>query len=114
VSQSVKSAKRGDRIDPQNFDAGKKINGEKRHVLGDTQGLMLCANVQAADVLDRDWGVMLMATLFDLFRLLLTLYADGGHHGPKFQEGPDHFCDEINVQIVKHSDIGNFVVLPKR
>jgi hypothetical protein len=89
-------------------------NGKKRYVLGDRQGLMFCAAVQAADILDRDGGVMLMATLFGLFRLLLTLHADSGHHGPKFQEGPDHFCDEINVEIVKHWDIGNFVVLPKR
>jgi hypothetical protein len=35
--------KRGARIDPHGFDAGKKIKGKKRHVLVDTQGLMLHA-----------------------------------------------------------------------
>ena len=58
-SQSVKSAEKGgDQIDPSGFDAGKKINGKKRHVLVDTQGLLLCAIVHAADIQDRDGGVM--------------------------------------------------------
>ncbi len=44
-SQSVKSAEKGGAdIDPSGFDAGKKINGKKRHVLVDTQGLLLCAS----------------------------------------------------------------------
>src|SRR4051812_42018834 len=49
-SQSVKSAEKGGRIDPSGYDAGKKINGKKRHVLVDTQGLLLCAIVHAADI----------------------------------------------------------------
>ena len=50
-SQSVKSAEKGGRsIDPCGFDAGKKIKGKKRHLLVDTEGLLLCAIVHAADV----------------------------------------------------------------
>ena len=41
--------KRGASIDPPGYDAGKKIKGKKRHVLVDTQGLLLCAIVHAAD-----------------------------------------------------------------
>ena len=41
-SQSVKSAEKGGiSIDPHGYDAGKKIKGKKRHVLVDTQGLLL-------------------------------------------------------------------------
>src|SRR5208282_2607751 len=41
-SQSVKSAEKGGvSIDPHGYDAGKKIKGQKRHVLVDTQGLLL-------------------------------------------------------------------------
>jgi hypothetical protein len=39
----------------------------------------------AADIQDRDGGVLLMATLFGLYPFLLTLYADGGYQGPGFQ-----------------------------
>jgi len=41
-AQSVKSAAQGGgHIDPHEYDRGKKIKGKKRHVLVDTQGLVL-------------------------------------------------------------------------
>ena len=46
------------------------------------------AIVHAADIQDRDGGVLLMATLFGLYPFLLKLYADAGYQGPKFQIGP--------------------------
>ena len=54
-SQSVKgadtvpSASRG-------YDAGKKINGRKRHIVLDTIGLLLVVMITAASVQDRDGG----------------------------------------------------------
>jgi transposase len=114
-SQSVKSAEKGGpRIDPSGYDAGKKIKGKKRHLLVDTQGLLLCAIVHAADIQDRDGGLLLMGALFGLYPFLLKLYADSGYQGPKFIDGLKRVCRQINVEIVKRSDIGKFVVLPKR
>ena len=55
-SQSVKSAEKGGLHDPHGYDAGKKIKGKKRHILVDTQGLLLHAIVHAADIQDRDGG----------------------------------------------------------
>jgi transposase len=106
--------KRGRSIDRCGYDAGKKIKGKKRHVLVDTEGLLLHAIVHAADIQDRDGGVLLMGTLFGLFPFLLTLYADSGYQGPKFQCALHRVCQQINVEIVKRSDAGQFVVLPKR
>src|SRR6202166_2848483 len=106
--------KRGLSIDPPGYDAGKKIKGKKRHILVDTQGLLLQAIIHAADIQDRDGGVLLMSTLFGMFPFLLKLYADSGYQGPKFQEGLTAICSQINVEIVKRSDLGKFVVLPKR
>src|SRR3984957_10243667 len=37
-------------IDPKGDDAGKKISGKKRHVLVDTEGLVMHAVVHAADI----------------------------------------------------------------
>jgi transposase len=65
-------------------------------------------------VQDRDGGVLLMSTLFGLFPFLLKLYADSGYQGPNFQQGLRRVCRCINVAIVKRSDLGKFVVLPKR
>ena len=101
-------------FDPHGYDAGKKIKGRQRHVLVDTQGLLMQAVVHAAEVQDRDGGVLLMGSLFGLFPFLLKLYADSGYQGPKFQHGLSRVCRQVNVEIVKRSDAGKFVVLPKR
>ena len=114
-SQSVKGAENcGARIDPAGYDAGKKIKGKKRHLLVDTQGLLMCAIVHAADIQDRDGGLLLMGALFGLYPFLLKLYADSGYQGPKFKDGLKRVCRQINLEIVMRSDVGKFVVLPKR
>jgi len=77
--------------------------------------LLLLALVHAADIQDRDGGVLLMSTMFGLYPFLIKLYADGGYQGPQFQEGLKRVCSQIKVEIVKRSDTtAKFVVLPKR
>ena len=85
-SQSGKSAEKGAYIDPHGFDAGKKIKGKKRHVLVDTQGLMLHAVVHSAGLQDRDGGALLVATLFGLYPFLRKRYADFGYQEPRFKD----------------------------
>ena len=107
--------KRGARIDPHGYDAGKKIKGKKRHILVDTQGLLLHALVHSADIQDRDGGVLVMATLFGLYPFLLKLYADGGYQGPIFRSAVRKILRQVDVEIVKRSDTAKgFAVLPKR
>ena len=107
--------KRGASIDPHGYDAGKKVKGKKRHVLVDTQGLLLHSIVTAADVQDWDGGAMLLATLFGRFPFLLKLYADGGYQGPQFQASLKRILRQAEVEIVKRSDQAKgFVLLPKR
>jgi putative transposase len=70
-SQSVKSTeKSGRNIDPNGYDAGKKIKGKKRHILVDTVGLVLHAIVHPADIQERDGGILLISTLFGRFPFL--------------------------------------------
>jgi hypothetical protein len=57
-----KAPTKGPPIDPHSYDAGKKIRRKKRHIVVDTQGLLMRAIVHAADIQDRDGGVLLMAT----------------------------------------------------
>ncbi len=56
------------------YDAGKKIKGKKRHILVDTQGLLIHAIVHAADIQDRDGGALVMTTMFGMYPFLLKLY----------------------------------------
>ena len=77
--------------------------------------MLLHAIVHAADLQDRDGGVLLMATVFGLFPFLRKLYADGGYQGPVFQSALARTLRQIGLQIVKRSDRAQgFEVLPKR
>jgi len=71
------------------------------------------AIVHAADIQDRDGGVLLMATLFGLYPFLLKLYADAGYQGPKFKRGLARVCRKVNLEIVRRCDTGReFSCLP--
>jgi transposase len=113
-SQSVKSAEKGGgQIDPNGYDAGKKIKGKKRHILVDTVGLLLHAVVHPADIQDRDGGVLVLSTLFGMYPFLLKLFADAGYQGPKFRNAVKPDTPELEIEIVKRSDRG-FKILPRR
>jgi transposase len=71
--------------------------------------------VHAADIQDRDGGALVMATMFGMYPFLLKLYADGGYQGPQFRRAVKKILAQVNVEIVKRSDLAKgFVVLPKR
>lgn len=72
------------------------------------------AVVHAADIQDRDGGVLLMGTLFGLYPFLLKLYADSGYQGPKFQAGLRTVLHQVKVEIVRRNELHKFLVLPKR
>ena len=59
-SQSVKTTLVGG---PRGYDGGKKVKGRKRHLLVDTQGLVIRAVVHPADLADRDGANLLLAPL---------------------------------------------------
>jgi len=114
-SEREERRKRGACIDPHGFDAGKLIKGKKRHILVDTLGLLLHAVVHAADVQDRDGGLLLLATLFGKFPFLQKLFADSAYQGPIFADGLAEILPYLKTEIIKRSDFARgFVVLPKR
>jgi len=72
--------KRGARLDPPGYDAGKKVKGKKRHLLVDTLGLILAVAVHAADVQDRDGALLVLDRhTRRLFPFLETVFADGAY-----------------------------------
>jgi putative transposase len=78
-SQSVKTTEEGFRT--RGFDAGKKINGRKRHILVDTLGLLLAVKVHAGDIQDRDGAKLLLKICRERFPRLFLIWADGGYRG---------------------------------
>jgi transposase len=75
-SQSVKTTESGG---PRGYDAGKKINGRKRHIITDTSGHLVGAQVHTADIQDRDGAPDLLASIRDLFAWL--------RHVPRLRRG---------------------------
>ncbi len=59
--------------DPERgYDGAKRIAGRKRHIRGDTNGLVLAARVHGADLPDRDGGRRLLGDGLGLPRLELV------------------------------------------
>ena len=107
--------KRGVCIDPQGYDAGKKIKGKKRHVLVDTVGLLLHAIVHPADIQDRDGGILVIATLFGMYPFLAKAVRRRRLSRAGIPHRSKQVRPHLTVEIVKRSDQAKgFVVLPKR
>ena len=78
-SQSVKTTDVGG--DERGYDGAKKIKGRKRHLLVDTQGLVLRAKVHSAHLADRDRIKSLLERAKERFPRLSHLWLDGGYKG---------------------------------
>ncbi|MFI9825810.1 IS5 family transposase [Streptomyces sp. NPDC052013] len=111
-SQSVK-ADATVALTSRGFDAGKKINGRKRHLLTDTLGLLLAVLVTPASTTDRDAARLLLPAARDRFGRLARVWADGGYTGHLV----DWSATQLGVvlDIVRRSDdISGFQALPRR
>lgn len=110
-SQSVKAAEMISR-NGRGFDAGKKINGRKRHIAVDTIGLLLTVLVTAASVQDRDGARPLLWNLRKLFGTVKLAWADGGYAGKLVTWAKASL--KLTVEIVRRTEQHTFAVLPRR
>ncbi|PWB80546.1 MAG: IS5/IS1182 family transposase, partial [Methylocystaceae bacterium] len=76
-SQSVKTTEAGG---PRGYDAGKKINGRKRHALVDTDGRALFLEPHPASIQDRDGGGLLLHASRPLYPFIARVFADSGYN----------------------------------
>jgi transposase len=110
-SQSVKTTESGG---PRGYDAAKKIKGRKRHIVTDTCGLLVGAEVHPADVQDRDGAVLVIEAVHQLFPWLRHLFADSVYNGPNLPEALAKF-GKWTIEIVKRAaDAVGFQLLPRR
>jgi putative transposase len=99
------------------YDAGKKIVGRKRHLLVDTDGLILKVRVHAASVQDRDGARLLLDQIDAPLSSLQHLWADGGYAGEKLQLWMQQrfAAQPLRLEIVRRCDTqACFKVLPRR
>ena len=109
-SQSVKTT---EAVGPRGFDAGKKVNGRKRHLLTDTLGLPLRLVVHAANIQDRDGLGLVCARIRRRFPWLRHLFADAGYQGEVAARAAAR--ERLRLEIVKRPrDAQGFHLLPRR
>jgi transposase len=100
--------------DSRGYDGGKSRDGRKRHILTDTEGLLLEVTVTTADVHDSRAAPALLETFMaDPGRLLKLVWVDSAYQGPALAKA---FARHgVRVEVVRRSDgRRGFVVLARR
>jgi transposase len=110
-SQSVPTTESGG---PRGFDAGKRIKGRKRHIVTDTNGLLLAVQVHQANIQDPHGAVPLLRELRRRFPELGYILADRVYRGRQLQNAVAD-CGPWTIQIVERpAGVKGFQLLPRR
>lgn len=106
-SQSVKTAEAGG---PRGYDAGKKINGRKRHAMVDTDGRALVVQARPASIQDRDGAIPLLQASRNAFPFVEHAFADSAYAAGRVET-----ATRITIEIVrKNPDQVGFAVHRRR
>jgi transposase len=110
-SQSASTTQAGG---PRGFDAGKRVHGRKRHIVTDTNGLLLAVHVHPANVQDVHGAVPLLERLRGRFPKLQHVFADRVYRGKQLVDALSH-CGPWTIEIVQRPPgVKGFQLLPRR
>jgi transposase len=110
-SQSAATTQAGG---PRGYDAGKRIYGRKRHIVTDTNGLLLAVHVHPANVQDVHGAVPLLERLRLRFPKLQHIFADRVYRGKQLTNALSH-CGPWKIEIVERPlGVKGFQLLPRR
>ena len=111
-AQSVKEADTvGTRT--RGCDAGKRVNGTKRHIVTNTLGLLMLVAVTTASVQHRDGGRSILEQLRFVMPSIVTVFADGGYAGKLITYARQVLRLAVEL-VTKPDDQQGFAVLPRR
>jgi len=110
-SQSAATTQAGG---PRGFDPGKRVYGRKRHIVTDTNGLLLAVHVHPANVQDVHGAVPLLERLRHRFPKLSHIFADRVYRGEQLVNALSH-CGPWTIEIVERPlGVKGFQLLPRR
>jgi transposase len=93
---------------------GVRLPCATRHIMTDTSGLLVGAEVHPADVQDRDGAGLVIEAIHQLFPWLRYLFADSVYNGPNLRDALAKF-GAWTIEIVKRAaDAAGFQLLPRR
>ena len=95
------------------YDAGKKVNGRKRHIVVGTLGLLIVVLVTAASLQDRDGGRRILDRARMAMPSIALVWADGGYAG-KLVTWVARYCRIVLEIVRKPEGQRTFEVLPRR
>lgn len=110
-TQSVKTTESGGE---RGYDAGKKINGRKRHIAVDTVGNLLDVVVHAAGIQDYHGAKPLLLKLTDTVTTLKKLWADGIYKKAGLVDWVHETLGIVLEVVERPPDQVGFQVLPRR
>lgn len=110
-SQSAPTTESGG---PRGLDAGKRIKGRKRHIVTDTDGLLLDVLVHPANVQDVHGAVPLLRSVRRRQPALRHVFADRVYRGQKLLDAVAD-CGPWTIEIVQRPPgVKGFQLLPRR
>jgi putative transposase len=110
-SQSASTTQAGG---PRGFDPGKRVHGRKRHIVTDTNGLLLAVHVHPANIQDVHGAVPLLERVRERFPRLRHVFADRVYRGKQLVDALSH-CGPWTIEIVQRpTGVKGFQLLPRR
>ncbi len=96
------------------FDGGKKVKGRKRHIIVDSQGLLIGVLVTEANGSERLGAIVVFHESKEKLTQLEIVWVDQGYSGDNFSQAVKQICgEEVRVEVIKRQS-KEFEVLPKR
>lgn len=90
------------------------MKGRKRHIVVDSQGLLIGVLVTEANTSERLGAVVVLSEAQDKLRLLKVIWVDQGYSGPKFAQAVRKVCGEqVCIEVIERPTEA-FVPLAKR
>jgi len=111
-SQSVKGSDTVGAL-TRGYDAGKCINGRKRHVITDTRGLPVAVLVTPANIQDRDAAKLLFERLHEYQPQVVLSWGDSAYGGELEKWAKDE-CGLTVVISRRPPGAKGFVLIPRR
>jgi putative transposase len=96
------------------FDGGKKVKGRKRHIVVDSQGLLIGVLVTEANASERLGAVVVLDEAKEKLSKLEVIWVDRGYSGKNFANAVKQVCgDGVRVEVIARNS-QRFEQLPKR
>jgi len=95
------------------FDAGKRVNGRKRHILVDTLGLLMAVTVTPASVQDPAGARLLLTRLSGACKKLRLVWVDGGYRGKLLDWVAERYPFRLRT-VLRPKEQKGFAVLHRR